>query len=42
LLFFQFIPDGAFRELKACFLDAYDENADGRIEIGEVYFSRIS
>jgi hypothetical protein len=35
---FQLMPDHFFRELKQCFLDAYDENADGRIEIGEVRF----
>ncbi|CAF1012734.1 unnamed protein product [Rotaria sp. Silwood1] len=30
------IPDTIYRELKECFLDAYDENSDGRIEIGEL------
>jgi hypothetical protein len=33
------IPDSLLKELKACFLEAYDENADGRIEIGEVRLS---
>ncbi|CAF0942758.1 unnamed protein product [Adineta ricciae] len=30
------ISDSVLRELKECFLEAYDENADGRIEIGEL------
>lgn len=38
------MSDSILRELKECFLEAYDENADGRIEIGEVSlaFSRSS
>jgi hypothetical protein len=36
------IPGSVLRELKECFLEAYDENADGRIEIGEVYSERFS
>jgi len=35
------MPDGVLRELKEYFLEAYDENEDGRIEIGEVYFNRF-
>jgi hypothetical protein len=35
------IPDNLLRELKDCFLEAYDDNADGRIEIGEVYLARF-
>lgn len=30
------MSDSVLHELKECFLEAYDENADGRIEIGEV------
>lgn len=30
------IPDSHLTELKQCFLDAYDENSDGKIEIGEL------
>ena len=30
------------RELRECFLEAYDENADGRIEISEVSRSSLS
>jgi len=41
LLFFQLIPDSVLKELKQCFLEAYDENSDGRIEIGEVCFERF-
>lgn len=36
LISLQMISDSVLRELKDCFLEAYDENADGRIEIGEV------
>ncbi|CAM4749162.1 unnamed protein product [Rotaria magnacalcarata] len=32
----ELVPENVFRELKECFLDAYDDNADGRIEIGEL------
>ncbi|CAF0988722.1 unnamed protein product, partial [Didymodactylos carnosus] len=32
----QLIPDSVLRELKDCFLEAYDENEDGKIEIGEL------
>jgi len=35
------MSDGVLRDLKQCFLEAYDENEDGRIEIGEVYFNRF-
>jgi hypothetical protein len=35
------IPDSVLKELKQCFLEAYDENSDGRIEIGEVCFERF-
>ncbi|CAF4295213.1 unnamed protein product [Rotaria socialis] len=35
-LSFELIPDNVLRELKEYFLDAYDDNADGRIEIGEL------
>ncbi|CAF1220008.1 unnamed protein product [Rotaria sordida] len=30
------IPDSVLKELKECFLEAYDENEDGKIEIGEL------
>ena len=30
------MTDSILHELRECFLEAYDENADGRIEIGEV------
>ncbi|CAF0987099.1 unnamed protein product [Rotaria sp. Silwood1] len=32
----ELIPDSVLRELKECFLEAYDENEDGKIEIGEL------
>ncbi|CAF0777016.1 unnamed protein product [Didymodactylos carnosus] len=32
----ELIPDSVLHELKECFLEAYDENADGKIEIGEL------
>ncbi|CAF0974907.1 unnamed protein product [Didymodactylos carnosus] len=32
----ELIPDSVLRELKDCFLEAYDENEDGKIEIGEL------
>jgi hypothetical protein len=34
--FLQVVSDAMLAELKQCFLEAYDDNQDGKIEIREV------
>ena len=38
-LLFQAVSDAMLAELKACFMEAYDDNQDGKIDIREVSFS---
>lgn len=35
-LFQQVVSDSMMAELKECFMEAYDDNKDGKIEIREV------
>ncbi len=36
LLSYQVVSDAMLAELKECFLEAYDDNQDGKIDIREV------
>ena len=35
---FQVVSDAMLAELKQCFMEAYDDNQDGKIDIREVTF----
>lgn len=35
---FQVVSDAMLAELKQCFMEAYDDNQDGKIDIREVKF----
>ena len=36
LLFLQLVTDSMFAELKECFMESFDANKDGKIDIREV------
>jgi hypothetical protein len=36
LFFQQSVPESMLKQLKECFMEAYDDNRDGKIEIREV------
>ena len=38
----QVVSDSMFAELKECFMEAYDDNRDGKIEIREVCAHRLT
>lgn len=35
------VTDAMLAELKSCFMEAYDDNQDGKIDIREVYMLKL-